>query len=99
MEKFYDIYKLDPCVHIPERSNDFKMPTTSYGKLKDEFFSVARTRSVVFDYRHVMREIHGFIVELVHNRHQRKSPEEVSKSLVEVFNRIEALSERELLSH
>ena len=99
MEKFYDIYKLDPCIYLSERLDDFQMPATNYGQLQTDFFPIARTRSDIFDYRHVMREIHGFVVELVYCRHPRKTPEMISELLVTVFNRIEALSERELLSH
>jgi hypothetical protein len=99
VEEFYKIYRSDPCVHLPERSGDFQMPTTTYGDVKEKYFPIARTRSAIFDYRHVMLEIHGFVVELVYNRHDRKSPEQVSESLNEVFKRINALSERELLLH
>jgi len=99
VEEFYKIYKADPCVHLPERSGDFQMPRRTYGEVKDKFFPIARTRSKIFDYRHVMREIHGFVVELVYNRRDHRSPEQVSKVLNDVFRRINALSERELLLH
>jgi hypothetical protein len=98
IEKFYEIYGKSPCVHLPERSGDLQMPAKSYDYVKSHLFPIARTRSNIFDYRHCMLEIHGFVVELVYNRYKR-SPEDISTALINVFKEIKKLSERELLLH
>jgi RecA/RadA recombinase len=59
-EQFYTLYKNANCFNINERS-DIKMPTTTYQELRNKYFSHARSRSQVFDYRHCMREIHSVL--------------------------------------
>jgi hypothetical protein len=98
VQKFYEIYRESPCVHLPERSGDLTMPTKSYEYVESKLFPIAQTRSNIFDYRHCMLEIHGFVIELVHNRCPR-TPEDVSKALISVFKEIKKLSGRELLLH
>jgi hypothetical protein len=100
--EFYKIYEKTPCVLLPERSgshqpNDIELPKKTYGALRNEIFSCAKSRSTIFDYRHCMLEFHGFIKQLLHKPEMKR--EEIGEELLKVFKRIRKLRDRELLLH
>ena len=57
VEAFYERYADLPCLRLPERQ-DVSLPRLTYKELRDRVFSVARSRTTIFDFRHCMRELH-----------------------------------------
>jgi hypothetical protein len=90
------------CLDIAERP-DIKQPDTTYGDLYDKFFTNARSRSRIFNYRNSMQELHG-VVESIRSMplnssqsQQEKEQRYLSESIRRAFDAIVSLRNREMM--
>lgn len=68
VERFYKLYGKGQCFRFPERT-EIRVPKTSFNEVYAKFFTIARYRSRIFDYRHCMRKVHALL------EHIRSFPE------------------------
>ncbi len=99
-EAFYKMYKDVSCINIPTVTG-IKLPTLTYGELRENYFKHARSRSQVFDYHHCMRELHSVLelIRLGKGSDGRVSVEVIQSHVNDSFKRIKEFISKAFLMH
>lgn len=95
VEDFYEMYGDLPCMSIPERTEE-TLPKNTYNELRRMFFTTAKSRQEIYDFRHCGKILHSKL-EMIRKSPGKMESIELIRLCADIFREIQDLYSSDIL--